>query len=163
MPNNQGFVKRFGLSYDRWTRSRSVVEAVRNVGCNWALSYPIGKRPRKVRDGDLIFMGWFVEEPNDILVYGRAAGMQHVPGRDDATDADVKLRPWKVKWPHYIRVRNAEFLGGTLSNGVSLNRLMDALGPDAFMSTQRNAAQGWGNVVPRRAYMLALCVGAMMI
>ena len=37
-------------------------------------------------------------------------------------------------------------------NGVSLNALMEALGPDSFRPTQRNAARGQGNTDPRRAY-----------
>jgi hypothetical protein len=39
-----------------------------------------------------------------------------------------------------------------MENGISLNELMDALGPDSFLTTQRNAAKGSGNTDPRRAY-----------
>lgn len=148
----QGFVKLFGISTDRVERSTPVLEEVRRSGCHWACSYPKSKRPRSVKDGALIFMGRMVEEPNDILIYGRAIGMQHQPGRDEATAAEIALRPWKEGWSNYIRVRHAEFLAGTLSNGISLNRLMDALKSDAFASTQRNATQGSGNINPRWAY-----------
>jgi len=70
----------------------------------------------------------------------------------------MKLRPWKVDWPHYVRVRHGEFVSGTLSNGVSLNELMNVLGSDAFASTQRNAANRMGNTDPRRAYSLQASV-----
>jgi hypothetical protein len=39
---------------------------------------------------------------------------------------------------NYIRVHHAEFVAGTIGNGVSLNELMDELG-QSFMATQRNA------------------------
>ena len=73
----------------------------------------------------------------DIVVFGRAIGMRHIAGRDDASAADIARRNWKERWPHYIRVNNAEFVAGVLANGVSLNELMDALGPMAFAATQK--------------------------
>jgi hypothetical protein len=100
-----------------------------------------------------MFMGRLVDSPNDIVIYGRAVGMHHEPGRDDATESDKRLRIWKEKWPHYVRVHHAEFLAGSLSNGVSLNKLMNALKSNAFLPTQRNAIRGQGNTNPRKAYM----------
>jgi hypothetical protein len=85
-------------------------------------------------------------------IFGRAIGMKHRPGRDDATDEDIALRGWKAKWPRYFRVHHAEFVAGTMSNGVSLNEMMAMLGPDSFRPTQRNAAQVSGNTDPRKAY-----------
>lgn len=76
-----------------------------------------------------------------------------MPGRDDATPEDIELRPFKATWPRYVRVSSAEFVAGPMSNGVSLNELMDALGSDSFLPTQRNAQRGEGNTDPRRAYM----------
>lgn len=39
-----------------------------------------------------------------------------------------------------------------MANGVSLNELMDALGANSFVPTQRNATHGAGNTDPRKAY-----------
>jgi len=39
-----------------------------------------------------------------------------------------------------------EFIAGTLADAVSLGELMDALGAEAFWSTQRNALAGRGNI-----------------
>jgi hypothetical protein len=39
-----------------------------------------------------------------------------------------------------------------MANGVSLNEMMDELGPESFAPTQRNAAKETGNVDPRRSY-----------
>jgi hypothetical protein len=130
-----------------------ILEEVRQSGSHWACTYPKGKRPRMVHDGAIMFMGRLVKDPKDILIYGRAVAIHHEPGRDDATAADIRLRGWKAKWSHYVRVDNAEFIGGNLANGVSLRELMDTLQADSYASTQRHATKRIGNTDPRRAYM----------
>lgn len=50
-------------------------------------------------------------------------------------------------------MHDAEFVAGTMANGVSLNELMETLGAESFASTQRNARRGEGNTDPRRAYL----------
>lgn len=149
----QSFVKFFGKGNDRAPRDMRTLAEVRRSGSHWACSYPTGARPRQVEDGAVMFMGRMVRRPNDTLIYGRAVGMAHEEGRDDATAADIRRRPWKSNWSRYIRVHHAEFVAGTLSNGLSLNELMSALGADAFAPTQRNARLGFGNTNPRRAYL----------
>lgn len=148
-----GFVKFFGKSDNRAERTMQILEEVRRSGSHWACAYPSGKRPRKVQDGAIMYMGRLVTNPNDVLIYGRAVGMHHEPGRDDASAGDIRERGWKAKWPHYVRVHHAEFIAGSLANGVSLNELMDALKADSYASTKRNARDGAGNTDPRRAYM----------
>ena len=148
----QAFVKFFGESTNRCSQKILILEEVKRSGCHWACTYPKGKRPRQVKDGDVMFMGRMVKEPDDILIYGRAIALSHQEGRDDATPDDIAEREWKEKWPHYIRVHHPEFLAGTLSKGISMNRLMKELEEDAFVSTQEHAAAGEGNMDPRRAY-----------
>ncbi len=150
---DQSFVKFFGKSTDRASRHMSTLDEVRRSGSHWACSYPTGARPRQVRDGALMFMGRMVHSPNDTLIYGRAVGMAYEEGRDDASPADLRRRPWKSDWSRYVRVHHAEFVAGSLSNGVSLNELMDVLQANAFAPTQRNARFGYGNTNPRRAYL----------
>lgn len=124
----QAFVKFFGEGHNRAERTLPVFDEVNGSGSHWACTYPKGKRPRQSSDGDVMFMGRMVHTPNDYLVYGRAIAMRHQKGRDDATQGDIAKRQWKAQWPHYIRVHHGEFVAGTLANGISLNRLMDALG-----------------------------------
>lgn len=135
----QSFVKFLGISKDRVSWNWNVLEAVKSSGCHWACTYPKNKRPRKVMDGDLIFIGHFVKDPNDIAIYGRATALRHIPGRDEASEEDIKLRPWKARWPNYIRVHHAEFISGSLINGIKLSAMLDELRADAFMSTQANS------------------------
>jgi hypothetical protein len=149
--SGQAFVKFFGTGTDRLAWTVDVLEEVRRSGSHWACTYPHGRRPRLVRDGDTLFMARMVRDPHETLVFGRAIGMAHVDGRDDAGEADVLARPWKAQWPHYVRVHHAEFVDGPLANGVELSELMDALGPHAFSSTQENLRRGIGNVNPRAA------------
>ncbi len=149
---SQSFVKFFGEGHRRSESRVTVFEEVKRSGCHWACTYPKGKRPRQVEDGAVIFMARMMKEPTDIVVYGRAVAMHHEKGRDDASPLDIQLRPWKERWPYYVRVHHAEFVAGTLKNGVSLSILMDSLGANAFYSTQQNAAKGSGNTDPRGAY-----------
>jgi hypothetical protein len=148
------FVKFFGRAGTRTAWDAPVLDVLARTGAHWAGTYPAGRRPRSVRDGDRIFMAQLVARGGvaDIAVFGRAVALAHVEGRDDADADDLALRPWKARWPHYIRVHDGWFVGGTLADAVSLGELMDALGAEAFASTQRNALVGKGNVDPRQAY-----------
>lgn len=148
----QAFVKFLGSSKDRLQMSDSISEIIEWEECHWAVCFPKGKRPRIVQDGAIIFLGRFTRNPNDILVIGRAIGMAHRPGRDDASSAEIEMRFWKEDRPHYIRFHHPEFVDGTLENGVSLYELMEALKADSFAPTQRNAAKGKGNTNPRTTY-----------
>ena len=149
---SQAFVKLMGMSDGRLDLSVSTMQEIREACCHWAVCYPSARRPIGVKDGAVIFMGRFTRNPNDIRVFGRAIGMKYKPGRDDATPDDIKHRSWREKWSRYIRVHDQEFVDGVMENGVSLNELMDTLGANSFASTQRNAALGKGNIIPRKAY-----------
>jgi len=148
----QAFVKFLGEGNNRVPLSFSTIEEIKRAGCHWAVAYPATKRPRAVQDDAVIFIARLTHDPNDIRVFGRAIGMRYVPGRDDATPEDIARREWKATWSRYIRVHHAEFVAGTMANGVSLNELMSALGANSFASTKRNAERGKGNTDPRRAY-----------
>jgi hypothetical protein len=147
----QSFVKFFGSNVDRAARIGTTLSAVQKAGNHKVCAYPIGKRPRQVQDGALIFMGRLVEGPNDVMIYGRAIAKHYEVGADDATEADIRAQYWRRKFSHYIRVHSPEFMGGTLAQGVSLNELMDVLGVEAFESTRRNWEAGRGNTDPRRS------------
>jgi len=153
-----GFVKFFGQGNNRSPRERAVADAVAMSGSHRICTYPRGRRPRAVRDGDLMFMGHLVSGPNDIKVYGRAVARAYVEGRDDAGAEDIARRPWLERWPHLIRVHGMEFVDGALEDGVSLAELMDELGAYAFGPTAENADRGVGNVDPRQSIRQAAAV-----
>ena len=150
----QAFVKFLGNDNNRVPLSFSTIEEIGLAGCHQVVCYPATKRPRGVKDDAVIFMGRLASgDRNDIRIFGRAIGRAYTDGRDDATPADIERRQWRGKYSRYVRVRNTEFVLGTMQNGVSLNELMNTLGADAFAATQRNAARGEGNTNPRRAYL----------
>jgi hypothetical protein len=99
-----------------------------------------------------MFMGRLVENRDDIIIYGRAIGLRHVEVRDEASAEEIERRTWKENWPIYVRVHHAEFVAGTLENGIRLSTLMDELKSDSFISTQENSRKGSGNTDPRGAY-----------
>jgi hypothetical protein len=153
-----GFVKFFGQGSSRSPRERSVLDAVRTSGSHRICTYPRARRPRAVRDGDVMFMGHLVSGPNDIKVYGRAVARRYEEGRDDATAEDIVRRPWLGRWPHFIRVGGMEFVDGILADGVSLSELMEELGPYAFGPTAENADRGVGNLDPRQSIRQAAAI-----
>ena len=150
----RAWVKFFGNARNRVSPDVTVLEVLERTGAHWGGWYPVGRRPRSVREGAAMFLARLVTAHGvgDIAVFGRATAVAYVEGRDDATPEDLTRRPWKARWPHCIRVHDGEFIGGTLADGVSLGELMDALGSEAFASTQQNALAGRGNVDPRQAY-----------
>ena len=149
----QAFVKFLGAGHNRVAiSSYTTFEEIEETCCHWAVPYPANRRPGSVKDGAIMFIARLTKEP-DIRIFGRAIAMKHDPVRDNASPEDIALRPWKERWSRYIRVHHAEFVAGTMENGISLNELMVALGSDSFAPTQRNADRGVGNTDPRRAYM----------
>jgi len=156
----QSFVKFLGMGSDRVALGASTKSEIERAGCHRILAYPKGKRPTGVHDGALMFIGRLTrhDSDNDIRIFGRARAYAHEPGVDDATWADIARRDWRQTWPHYVRVRDAEFVNGTMANGVSLNELMSTLGADAFAATQSNRKANLAkgaktlNENPRTAY-----------
>lgn len=147
----QAFVKFLGQGNNRAPLSTETSDEVAISGCHWALAYPTKQRPKSVQDDAVMYIARLVQD-GDIRVFGRALGLAYRQGRDDATEADVSARSWKSRWGRYIRVHHAEFVAGTLADGVSLRDLMDELRYRAFASTTRHFAQGAGNTDPRRSF-----------
>lgn len=150
----EGYVKFSGLGDRRSELSSDTLAEVDGSGMHWACCYPAGKAPRQPQEGDTMFLAQLTHSPagNDITIYGRAVAKRaHDGARDVANAAEKRRRDFKNKWPLYIRVHGAEFVAGTLANGVSLKRLMETFGAFSFASTERRALGGEKNVVPSRS------------
>lgn len=120
----QAFIKFLGQSSNRRLLSHKIVKTLKRSDCHHVLCYPKKKRPRTVKDGAVMFIARMTKQPNDMRIFGRAIGMKHQEERDNATEDEVKRHNWKRKWPRYIRIHHAEFVAGTLENGVSFNELI---------------------------------------
>ena len=94
-----------------------MLDAVKTAGSHRICTYPRGRRPRAVRDGDMMFMAHLVSGPNDIKLYGRVVARAYEEGRDDADPEDIALRPWLERWPHFVRVRGMELSTGPWTTG----------------------------------------------
>lgn len=149
--SSQAIVKFLGSADNRSQLSDLTIEELKRSGCHWAVGYPRRRRPTSVLDDAIVFMGRLTHSPNDIRIFGRAIGMAYREERDDATEDEIVQRPWKTRWPHYIRVHHAEFVDGSMGNGVSLDHLMNTLGANSFATTQEHKALGEGNTNPRTA------------
>ncbi|OAN56834.1 phospholipase D family protein [Sphingobium sp. TCM1] len=157
--DNQGFIKFFGTARNRADRTVRVDDMIAENGANWACTYPESKPPRQVQDGDVIYMGRLVQNPNDLLIFGKALGRRHRDKEDRASKKEIAVRGWKADWPRYVRVHDGQFLDGTLADGISMSEMLRDLGADAFASTQRHARDQSGNTDPfasygRKAHML---------
>lgn len=149
---HKSFVKFLGSSNNRVSLETPIIEELKRSECHRVLAYPRKRRPRIVSKGSIMFIARLVNDPVDICIFGRAIAQKYEEGRDDATEEDIKRRDWRERWSRYIRVHNAEFVAGTMNDGISLNQLMAKLEFDAFHSTQQNKAKGKGNTDPRKAY-----------
>ncbi|HKP90974.1 MAG TPA: hypothetical protein VJT75_13490, partial [Thermoleophilaceae bacterium] len=66
------FVKLFGRAGTRTAWDAPVLDVLARTGAHWAGTYPAGRRPRSVRDGDRMFQARLVawRGASDILVFG---------------------------------------------------------------------------------------------
>ena len=145
------FVKLVGTNADRLSLDTTVAHTLEESDTYSRLWYPKNKRPRSVRDGDLVFIGRMVK-PADIMIYGRARTFKHMPDQDDASAQDIRKRNWKSKWPHFVRLDGPEFVNCTLADCISLYKVMDELGWDTFATTRDRALGGQKAVNPKTAY-----------
>ena len=149
----KSFVTFFGKSDYRFTLENDIYKDIQESGSHWAATYPKSKRPRQHKDGDVMYIARMTKDPDDYRIYGVAFTLKHVDDRDSATENEIKVRDWKVDYPHYIRLYKGKFLAGTLQNGISLYEMMDELKHESFVSTQKNYDKGSGNTLPQKALM----------
>ena len=97
---NQAFVKFLGTTNNRKPVSYPIRKQLIQSGSHKWLTYPSSRRPKNVKDGDIMFIGRFTDE-RDIRIYGRAIGKAHIPGQDKATKEEIDKRKWLEKWGNY--------------------------------------------------------------
>lgn len=147
----QAFVKFLGTAGDRWPVTTPILEVIGDSDCHRVCAYPKKRRPNSVRTGAVMFLARLVDD-GGIIIFGRAVAIRHVRGKDEATPQDIAHLPWMATWSNFVRVHHAEFLPGTLEQGIRLSDLMETLGTDSFATTQERAAKGEKGILPQRAY-----------
>lgn len=159
------FVKFFGSDDLRAPLNRRTTEEIDRTLCHYACTFSKAKRPRKIGDGDIVYLSRMTHSPNDYAIFGRATAIRHVDGRDEATQEEIQQRPFKKDFPIYLRVTNPQFINGSLADGILLYDLLNELSHESLASTRRNFAKRKGNTDPRRsvnqqAYVELTDVGA---
>jgi HKD family nuclease len=152
-PTNQitrYFLKFLGTQDNRVTNNFEIAEEIKRSGCDSECAWPKGKRPRSINSNDVIFIARMLK-PRGYAIFGRAIAIKHVEGRDDATEEDIKVRPWRKIWPHYIRVFHPAFAEGQMRGCPTLDSLIDRFRERTFRSTYENSLAKRGNLDPFRA------------
>ena len=147
------YIKFFGDSNNRVGLDYSIRQEIEDGLCHYACCFPKKKKPRQVNDGDVIFLARMTENPNDYAIFGRAIALKFKDGRDLASKEELSERPWKEKWPVYLRVTNPIFIDGSMNDCVLLMNLISKFDYDSFPSTRRRFDDGEDDIVPTKSLM----------
>jgi len=150
------FIKFFGKADDRLHLKDKVIDDLHNGCSHFALSFSRNKkdsRPRRYRDGDVVFMARMTKEPNDYSIFGRAITYSHNDKRDVANHEDVQEINWLKDWPILVRVKEPVFIDSTFFNCPSLYDLIDDLDYDSFASTKKRYDNGNRDIKSKNTLM----------
>ena len=147
-PKRNYYVKFFGTSKNRESLNFNSREEITRALCHYACGFSESKKPRQINDGDIIYMARMTENPRDYAIFGKAEAIKFVDDRDRASKLEIQQRPWKAKWPIYLRLTNPTFIDGTMADCVLLYDLIRALNYESFPSTKRRYENGERNINP---------------
>jgi len=147
-PNRTYYIKFLGTNNAREPLTSSSKEELNRSLCHYACGFNIKKRPRQINEGDIIYLARMTKEPNDYSIFGKAVAIKYKDNRDFATENEIKQRPWKKDWPVYLRLKNGEYLDGTLGNFTLMGQLIHDLKYFAFESTKQRFLKGERNINP---------------
>ncbi|WP_298519873.1 phospholipase D family protein [uncultured Kordia sp.] len=150
------FIKFFGKADNRLGLERKVLNELYGGCSHFALSFSKNKRdarPRRYREGDIVFMARMTKDPDDYAIYGRAITYAHNDKRDVANTEDIKHIPWLKDWSILVRVKEPMFINSTFEECPKLNDLVRELKYLSFESTEQNFKKGSGNINPKSSLM----------
>jgi len=153
--NRRYFIKFFGRGNDRANMSALVEDTIRYGVSHYALSFSRtsnDRRPIRYRDGDIVFMARMSHHiKNDYSIFARGVAIAHDRIRDIAGPDDIAHINWIEDWPILVRVRDVQFINGTLADCPRMNDLTNDLDYESFEPTLRNYLKGSGNISPKSA------------
>lgn len=150
------FIKFFGKNDNRLTLNHKITDELKGGCSHFALSFSRAKndaRPRRYKNGDIVFMARMTREPNDYVIFGRAIAYTHDNIRDIASKEDIKHIPWLKEWPILVRVKNPVFIDSIYGNCPKLFKLIEELDYDSFASTKIKYDNGIKNIKPKNTLM----------
>lgn len=150
-PNSeQAFIKFAGFSVERCNAEYNIIQEIADRGSPWRCYYPW--HPRQNKENDLMFFSMITND-NDIRIYGYGFAISHDESIDIVTSKEEMINyPWRKHFSKYIRIRDAKFLKGKFSDGISLNELKNDLKHLLFHNTKQNYLNGSGNTNPHLTY-----------
>lgn len=147
------YIKFFGKSDNRVELDFPIKTEIDRALCHYACGFPLKKQPQQVNEGDVIFMARMTENPYDYSIFGKAIALKYTEGRDRASKQEIAERPWKQKWPIYLRVKNPVFINGTMADGILLSDLLSKFDYDSFPSTRKRYDDGELDIKPTKSLM----------
>ncbi|MBI5729524.1 MAG: NgoFVII family restriction endonuclease [Ignavibacteriales bacterium] len=151
LSNKSYYVKIFGTSENRVAPIYTIRNEVDRALCHYACCFSEKKKPRRIEDGDIIFMARLIKEPNDYAIFGRAEAIKYNEKRDRATKNEKMQRDWKNNWPIYMRVKNSKFIDGMMQDGILLYDLIKHFDYESFPSTLERFNNGEREINPYRS------------
>lgn len=145
------YIKFFGTANDRVPLTFTTKEEIDRALCHYACGFSRKKKPRQIKDGDVIYLARMTSNPYDYAIFGKAEAIKFVDGRDEATKNEIAQRQWKKDWPIYLRVTNPIFIDGTMGDCVLLYDLIKALDYESFPSTKNRYDIGERNINPYKS------------
>ncbi len=143
------YVKFFGTSNKRAPLNRFVRDEIKEWFCHQFCCFRQSNRVNRFNDGDVIYMARLTSNPNDITIFGKAEAVKFIEERDKPIPKPIADRWWGEDCAVCLGVKNPIFMDGTLEDGVSLYGLIERLGHDSFLSTQKRHENGETNINPR--------------
>lgn len=145
------YIKFFGTAHRRVPLTYTVKEEIDEALCHYACGFSKNKKPRQIKDGDIIYMARMTYNSYDYAIFGKAKAIKFVDGRDEATKIEITEREWKKDWPIYLRVVNPVFIDGTMGDCVLLYDLIKALDYESFPSTKSRYENGERSINPYKS------------
>lgn len=142
------FIKFFGTSENRVFPTFTVREEVERALCHYACGFSENKKPRRINEGDIVFMARLMKEPYDYAIFGRAEAIKYNEKRDRASRNEISQRKWKKDWPIYLRVRNTNFVNGLMQDCVFLYDIIKYFDYESFPTTLRRFNDGERDINP---------------
>lgn len=132
----KSYLKFFGGDSARAERNYEIISEVRRAESHCVAGFSERRKPTIFEKGDEVFFGRMVSYPNDYIIFGKGivADSFKLP-RDKATNSDVLRIPFRKDWPYYLQMENTIFINGMLSNGITIQKIINEFNNNAFTRT----------------------------
>lgn len=135
------YLKLFGSDKQRVSLDYPVLSEIRRAESHAVAGFSEKRPPSNFAKNDKLFLIRMVKDDcltpqNDYVVFGRAKVASPFDlNLDRASNEDIKRIPFRKEWPLYLRLKEPEFINGTLRNGIVIQDMIKELGCKSFQRT----------------------------